>query len=288
VRARDRSSDYDTSYADVAHDLASTDEAIAAATTNTDEIVFWFEHDLFDQLLLIRALDLVGRTSAGLARRATISLICIDRFPGVERFYGLGQLNAAQLATLTDARSPVTPDQYALAEHAWAAFRSADPRELVQVAHLSTQAGRARDALPFLGDALTRFLAEYPSVAHGLSRTEELALAALREGPATAGALFHATQAQEARPFMGDWSFYAILRRLASARTPLLSIRDLTAAVDLLPLTVTITGAGLDVIEGRKDGVTVNGIDRWLGGVHLIGRDRSPWRWDAWQETLVS
>jgi hypothetical protein len=34
--------------------------------------------------------------------------------------------------------------------------------------------------------------------------------------------------------------------------------------------------------------VALNGIDRWLGGVHLIGRDRSPWRWDAWRETLVS
>jgi hypothetical protein len=254
---------------------------LAAAPDEYDEVVFWFEHDLYDQLLLIRALDLVHE-------RQNVSLICIDRFPGVEPFYGLGQLNAGQLATLTDTRAPVSADQYALAQHAWAAFKAADPRALVQLADLSTQPGRARDALPFLGDALMRFLAEYPSVAHGLSRTEEFALAALRDGPSSAGALFWRTQSREPRPFMGDWSFYNILRRLASARTPLVTIDNLTDDVDLKALTVTLTDAGRDVIEGRQDAVALNGIDRWLGGAHLIGEDRSPWRWDGWRETLVS
>ena len=81
---------------------------------------------------------------------------------------------------------------------------------------------------------------------------------------------------------MGDRSFYSILRRLASARTPLLSIHDLTDEVDIRSLTVTITQAGRDVIEGQEDGVALNGIDQWLGGVHLIGQHRSPWRWDGW------
>jgi hypothetical protein len=268
---------------DVLHDgpIVPAPAWLAAAAAEYAEVVFWFEHDLFDQLLLIRALD-------ALHDQANVSLICIDRFPGVEPFYGLGQLDAAQLATLTDTRAPVTPDQYALAQHAWAAFGAADPRELAQVAHLATSSRRARAVLPFLGDALTRFLAEYPSVAHGLSRTEELALSGLREGPANAGTLFGAAQSHEKHPFMGDWNFYSILRRLASARTPLLSIHDLTDEVDIRSLTVTITEAGRDVIEGQEDGVVLNGIDRWLGGVHLIGQDRSPWRWDGWRETLVS
>jgi hypothetical protein len=287
ARARYLSSEGYTSYEDVLRDLTDTDRRLADAPAQFDEIVFWLEHDLFDQLLLVRALDLIDQPQEP-REGARISLICIDRFPGIERFCGLGELNGTQLATLTDTRAPVTPDQYAMATTAWAAFRAADPRELVEIASLATSSGRAREALPFLGDALTRFLAEYPSVAHGLSRTEELALGALRDAPSTAGALFRAAQAREARPFMGDWPFYAILRRLASVRTPLLSIRELTDDVDLGPRTITITDAGRDVIEGREDGVALNGIDRWLGGVHLIGRDRSPWRWDAWRETLVS
>ena len=287
ARARYLSSDFHTSYEDVLRDLTSSDEQLATAPSQFDEVVFWFEHDLFDQLLLIRALDLIGgSTSPELP--SNVSLICIDRFPGVEPFYGLGQLDARQLATLTDTRAPVTPDQYALAAHAWAAFRAPDPRELAQLAHLTTVAERARAVLPFLGDALTRFLAEYPSVAHGLSRTEELTLSVLRDGPSTAGKLFRTVQARETSPFMGDWGFYSVLRRLASARTPLLRIDALTDDVDIHPLIVTMTEAGRDVIEGRKDGVALNGIDLWRGGVHLIGQDRSPWRWDAWRETLVS
>jgi len=268
---------------EVLHDgpIPPAPEWLVRAPDEYDEVVFWFEHDLYDQLLLIRALDLVHD-------RQNVSLICIDRFPGVEPFYGLGQLTAAQLATLTDTRSPVTPDQYALGQHAWAAFQAADPRALVQVAELSTQPGRARETLPFLGDALLRFLAEYPSVAHGLSRTEEHALAALQDGPSAAGALFRTTQSREAHPFMGDWGFYDILRRLASARVPLLTIDGLTDDVDLKALTVTLTDAGRDVIAGRQDAVALNGIDRWLGGVHLLGQNGAAWRWDAWRETLVS
>jgi hypothetical protein len=87
---------------------------------------------------------------------------------------------------------------------------------------------------------------------------------------------------------MGDWTFYSILRRLSSARTPLVSIDGATDDVDLRPALITITEAGRDVIDGREDAVALNGIDRWLGGVHLVGQDRSPWRWDGWRETLVS
>ena len=40
--------------------LTAWDAAIERAP-EYDEVVLWFEHDLFDQLLLVRTLDLVGR-----------------------------------------------------------------------------------------------------------------------------------------------------------------------------------------------------------------------------------
>jgi hypothetical protein len=42
---------------------------------------------------------------------------------------------------------------------------------------------------------------------------------------------------------------------------------------------VALTGAGRDVLAGRSDHVELNGIDRWMGGVHLTRR--SLWRWDG-------
>ena len=87
---------------------------------------------------------------------------------------------------------------------------------------------------------------------------------------------------------MGDLPFYDILRGLAVPRVPLLTIDGSAEHVDLRPHTVAITTAGRDVLSGRLDHVAVNGIDRWKGGVHLVGGDRSPWRWDARSERLVS
>jgi hypothetical protein len=273
--------------------LAADDGTIAEAYRRGDEIVLWFEHDLFDQLAIIRTLDLIAR----LQPRATgdsprVALICIDRFPGIDRFIGLGQLTVDQLETLNGTGASVTRGHYQLAVDAWRAFRSADPRDLVRVVD---QLGAAQlpvseggPALPFLGDALLRFLAEYPSVENGLSRTEELALRALADEPSTAGTLFRATQSLEARPFMGDSTFFGILQQLTSARVPLVAIEARTDEADPIARRIAITEAGRDVLARRADHVRLNGLDVWRGGVHLTGSDRSPWRWDAHHETLVS
>jgi len=44
--------------------------------------------------------------------------------------------------------------------------------------------------------------------------------------------------------------------------------------------TVRLTDTGRAVLDGRADWIRLNGIDRWLGGVHLHGAD-AQWRWDA-------
>ena len=294
-------------YEDVKAGLAETDRTIAGAS----RLVLWFEHDLFDQLLLIRTLDLLIRlkpdtteTSAGAPAETSagapvvsgssrtsphVSLICIDRFPGIDRFIGLGQLTADQLATLKGTGVPVIAGHFTLAVEAWRAFRSPDPQELLAIARQLDAARVASSeggpVLRFLGDALLRFLAEYPSLENGLSRTEGLALQSLAAGPMAAGALFAATQAHEAAPFLGDMPFFDNLKRLAAARVALVT---LDGSGEMRHRRVAITEAGRDVFANRADHIRLNGIDLWRGGVHLVGSDRSPWRWDAGAETLVS
>jgi len=313
--------DDDASARRIATGLAAADRAVGDALARGDDVVLWFEHDLFDQLLLIRTLDLIGRLPVAPGVRRPVSLICIDRFPGVDRFIGLGQLDATQLQSLYPSRRPVTADQFAIASAAWDAFRSPDPRSLIEIAVRPPASARsatagsrqgageshqseggapdaiadttgARDEgsapLPFLRQALLRFLAEYPSASNGLTGTEQLALAALGEGPLAAGALFATTQAEEPRPFMGDTTFFDTLRAMAAARTPLVEIDAPSDRLDIRRDRVAITAAGQDVVEGRRDRVVLNGISMWRGGVHLEGRDTSPFRWDARRETLVS
>jgi hypothetical protein len=267
-----------TDAADAIRDeLASSDRHLDAAAGH-QEVVLWFEHDLFDQLLLIRTLDRLARR----APRTPICLICIDRFPGVERFVGLGQLSATQLSTLVEAKQRVTRQQFELAARAWAAFRDADPGGLVELAC------GPELVLPFLKPALRRFLEEYPSTFNGLSRTAHALLSALHDERMESGALFQRVQELEERPFMGDWGFFGVVRTLSATRVPLLSLSSAEPGRDLRGRQVSITGAGERVVRGEADAIALNGIDEWRGGVHLAGTNRSPWRWDPAGETLVS
>jgi hypothetical protein len=235
-----------------------------------DEVVLWLEHDLFDQLLLIRHLDWFARRHMG---ETALSLICIDRYPGVEPFHGLGQLSPDQLATLLDTRQRVTFRQVELARAAWEAFTAPEPNGLPRILERDTS------ALPFLAGALRRHLEEYPSVRNGLARTERQILEATVNGPMTPLELFGATQRREERVFMGDSSFWRRVLDLAGGRHRLLAL-EVEAADQRLPNgVVRITELGREMLDGRVDAVDLNGIDRWLGGVHLHGRE-VPWRWD--------
>lgn len=235
-----------------------------------DEVVLWFEHDLFDQLLLIRALD----SFAGRSLDSTeLSLICIGEFPGIEPFHGLGQLTPQQMATLLPRRQRVDEEQKLLARDAWQAFRSPDPTALVAIF------GRDTSPLPFLAGALRRHLEEFPAVANGLSRSERQILNAVGAGAGTFEEVFRATQAMEERVYMGDSSFERILRELAAPPRPLLRLEP-GAQGSLRSLRIALTASGRGVLEGRDDWVRSRGIDRWLGGVHLQGAEAA-WRWDT-------
>src|SRR5262245_18630687 len=73
--------------------LKACDDALAAYSLH-DETVIWMDYKLSNQLMLIKALDWFSRQDLS---NTKLSLICIGRYPGVDRFVGLGQLTADQL-----------------------------------------------------------------------------------------------------------------------------------------------------------------------------------------------
>jgi len=261
--------------------LGAFEETLAAVSRH-DETVLWLDHRLSDQLILIKALDWFSRLHLD---RATVSLICVGGYAGISRFVGLGQLTAGQLASLADTRLRVSDDQFRLARAAWSAFTSPEPKAIERVIESDTS------ALPFLGAALRRHLQQFPSVDNGLSRTERQTLTVLRDhGSLPVKRLFPAVQRMEDPLFMGDISFLHILVDLACARCPLIQTEDASRfglGDSALTTPVGITEAGLRVLDGRDDHVRLNGIDKWLGGVHLKGGDAA-WRWDRMGARLVS
>jgi hypothetical protein len=248
-------------------ELLARDARFVDALRDGSEITLWFEHDLYDQLQLIDVLALAGETGFDPEQ---LELIEVGTFPGRPGFRGLGELSVAELESLWPSRRAVTDEDTAGAQLAWEAVRRADPRGIAEV-WLDPPASR-----PFLAAAFGRLLEELPDVDDGLSRTERQLLELLDDGPLLTGALFVASQDLEEAPFHGDTWVLRTLGELAGA-TPLVSLTEGSAE---------ITDAGRRVLAGDADRVELLGIDRWVGGTHLV--PGAVWRWDADASELVA
>jgi hypothetical protein len=263
----------DTS-AEIEHDLAERDQVLAAASPD-DEVVLWFEHDLYDQLHLLQILDQLDHPR--------VTAVLADDY--------LGAQPADRLREWFAARRPVTARDREVARRAWAAFRSADPMDLVALIQ-DRPIGVSVHLLP----ALRRHLQQFPWTGSGLSRSEAQALAAVAGGAARVRDAFVAANHRvEEATFMGDSAWWNHIRPLIEAPRPLLDVRGPRPASwfdpawwydDATAPRLALTGDGEAVRGGRADHIALNGIDRWLGGVHLT--PRSLWRWDPSKDSLVS
>ena len=261
--------------------LAERDAAVA--DHRGGEYVLWFEADLYDQLQLIQILAQL-RTLEVPAQRVT--LICVGEYPGIAHFGGLGQLSSDQLRGLASSvATTLTEAALEYAALAWAAFRATDPTRLAGISAAPS------NELRFVAEAFDRLAREYPSTRDGLSLTERRILAAVAGGASTAGAVFDRVAARELRPFLGDTWCFDRIARLIAADVPLLQVSSVEPtgrrAVAVEARTgVRVTPTGRLVLKGRDDHLALNGVDRWIGGVHLSG-DTVPWRWDEGTETVI-
>jgi len=248
-------------------EFAERDRALASFADH-DEVVLWFEHDLYDQLQLLQILSWLADHDVS---RGRVSLIQIGSHPDIPNFQGLGQLNGAQLAALLPTRSPLTSRQLDIGRDVWTAFCAEEPTALcVAAAH------RYEPDMPFLSAALIRFLEEYPSVGDGLTRTERQLLKVIAAGTTKRKALWWASQQLETSCW-GDLSVYDRLDTLAVRPHALVERVDDDH--------VALTDKGRRILAG-EDRCDPRELDRWLGGVHL-GDGRPDWRWNERDRTVT-
>ena len=273
VRARFLSERAGAGEAGVRRGLAARDRELAAGARG--EYILWFEADLYDQLQLLQVLDALAALRVPPAR---ITLICIGEYRGIAHFRGLGELGPEQLRGLADEAVPLRQATIELAVEAWRVFTAPEPAGLASMA-------RARSPeLRFLAEAFARLMGEYPSRTDGLSLTQRRVLLAAADSAVTAGEAFGRVSDAEQRPFLGDTFCFACIRDLATAPHPLLEIGQSDVPFHRRP--IRLTAIGREVLAGREDHVRRNGIDRWIGGVHLW-REATDWRFDERLERLA-
>jgi hypothetical protein len=234
-------------------------DAIVRRAAEFDEVVLWFEHDLYDQLQMLQILAALQDSGLG---AGSVQLIQSDHY--------LGTLSGDELLALYPKRRFITTAIAEGAARAWSAVTSADPEQL------SRAASEQYVGLPFLRDALKRLCEEYPGVDSGLSRTQKHLLEACAQGARRKEDLFRRSQAQEEAAFLGDASCYAVIDDLASEPAPLLSALDQGYELTVL---------GRRVLAGDADWLERAPLDRWIGGVHLT--DQHSWRWNERAQCFV-
>jgi hypothetical protein len=252
-------------YARSAHAQAAALEAAA----RHDEVVLWFEQDLFCAVNLWRVLDWLARHVPG----PRLSLV----YPGAEDGRGLGALAADVLVALFSARTALTAEALALGQRAWAAYVSTDPLAVAALAE------RDETALSFVRAAARCHLGRFPSVTSGLNEVESATLAVLGGGPRAFRTLFREVSADpRVRPHgLGDVQLAAVVRGLM----PLVGAVGAGAA-DLQQAELLLTERGHAVLAGEVDWLSLHPLDTWVGGVRLI-HGRPMWRWDEASGRLV-
>ena len=176
------------------------------------EIVLWFEHDRFDQTMFMYLLNELTKKEF-----TNISMVTIDRYPGIEHFHGLGQLTSQQLEELFyKMKQPISADQFDEAITGWKAYTSPNPIDIEK--WLTTSKGK----LPFLKQVLKSNLSYFPSCQTGLNDVEVLVLNFLYENPSSFWELFQYISEKRPEDGLSDFHLASIINELVVEKKPLI------------------------------------------------------------------
>ncbi len=232
-------------------------EQMLDAIREEEEIVLWFEHDLFclaNFLYLLVRLRKARRLSAVWCPRA------------------LGAMPEEELVTTYMSRAAVPPLMLRIAAEAWKGYSAHDATALNRFVQ------QEWPDFPFLRDGMTLHAMRFPSTRNGLGEVEQRAMTGIDGGATDFNALFARFDANPPRYGFGDGEFLRHLRRLASCAVPMITINESGDGTPPKAL-FGITPAGRKVLAGEADFIELNNADLWLGGVHLT--NEVLWRWDA-------
>ncbi|WP_458095007.1 hypothetical protein [Roseomonas sp. WA12] len=168
-------------------------------------VLLWFEHDLWDQAVLIRLLSLLADWPVLAGKLWLVPADGVRSFP---------EMPQEELEALV----PVPLDWAAVEAGAevWRAFASPDPTALDRLS-------RRALPLPHLARAMRRHLQDLPWVTDGLGLTERLVMQGAASGAGDEGALFRHLRAADPAFHVTDLIVRDVVARLSTGTRRLLS-----------------------------------------------------------------
>jgi hypothetical protein len=225
-----------------------------------DEVVLWFEFDLFCQANLLFLLNWFSRR----APQTALSLVSPGYHPEVVPFHGMGQLSPEQLAALYPQRIALDEDQLWYGSDVWDAYsRSARP-PMGMIAALT----RPETGFDHLSAALEAHYRRFPALGDGLNAIERCTIVALDESPLAPGDLFRHFCKELPEYGLGDLQFWAELKGLMP--------HWVVKSADNFAL----TEEGVALARARRNRLEVAFPEKWLGG-YLLHSAAEPYLWDS-------
>lgn len=169
-----------------------------------EELVLWFEYDLFCQINLIGILNILNQNT----QLPNIYLICPAEIEGMPDFRGLGELNSSQLLDLWPTRVKLNKSDLEFASEAWDLYVANNPIAI------ETFLNRDFGQLPLLKNALRAHLLRFPKAPKQLNHIEETLLQIINSGIRSKPAIYQAFWSKEPIYGMGDLQIDHVLDQL--------------------------------------------------------------------------
>ncbi len=127
------------------------------------EIVLWFEYDLFCQVNMIAIISWIKRYR----KNEKVSLVCSGDVEGSKKRLGLSELNEEQIRNHFENRIELSQDDIEYADYIWQLYCSDSPLRLETVYKFNPMS-----PFSYLGDAIDVHLKRFPSIENGLNVVE--------------------------------------------------------------------------------------------------------------------
>lgn len=255
---------------DIAHmhqDFYSNIERLKSA----DKVTVWLGCALSDQLMLAFIVFLYDFYELDLNR------LEIRQFNKLEAknitVIGLGILHPEQLKQLEPDSFKLNDSQISAYLATWDAVTAATPDKFMQLMQSEIPSA------PLLFQSLRNLVYRYPDVETGLSRIDAIMLQMVQQHGPMAVRVVGYTLGQDMSlsgedaifelDTVGDVYLFERLKKMADPKLnqPLLTMNVLDKSMQ--ETVVDLTPFGLEILAGEQNVIDTNGIDDWVGGVHL-------------------
>jgi len=127
-----------------------------------DEIVLWFEYDLFCQVNMIAVLSWLKTHR----KYAQISLVCSGKEDETDKMYALNELSNEKLLALYRTKTVLKQDDIEYADYVWQLYCSDNPIRLENLADFGAY------RFEYLSQAVKDHLHRFPTITNGLNDME--------------------------------------------------------------------------------------------------------------------